>query len=58
MKVVVTIIIVLVYFAILIPLLNEFFDGDDFVLKILSLAGIIGLSYGGFKLIQHLFKDS
>ena len=56
MKIVFTIIIVLVYLAVMIPLLNEFFDGNNLVLKLLSLAGIIGLSYGGFKLIQFIFK--
>lgn len=56
MKVVFTIIIVLVYFAVLIPLLNEFFDGKDFILKLLSVAGIIGLSYGGYKLIRYIFQ--
>jgi len=55
MKIVFTIIIILVYIAIMIQLINVLAHSND-TLSILSLAGIIGLSYGGFKLIQFIFK--
>lgn len=57
MKVVFTIIIVLVWLAIIAQLIdipgNRYHSGAE---QFLSVAGMIGASYGGYKLIQYIFK--
>jgi hypothetical protein len=55
MKCILTIITVLIYAAIMIQLVDSFANGESSV-ALLSLAGIIGLTYGGFKLIQLIFR--
>ena len=56
MKIVFTIVIVLVYLAIMNSLIAVVINSGDF--PFLAFAGIIGLTYGGFKLIQYIFKKS
>ena len=56
MKIVFTIIIVLVWLAIFITLMdvvdNSYYSGGA---RILSVAGIIAATYGGYKLIRYFF---
>ena len=57
MKIVFTIVIVLVWLAIFITLIgvvdNPYYGGAA---KLLSVAGIIAATYGGYKLIRQIFK--
>ena len=57
MKIVFTIIIVLVYIGIMFELIHPLTKGDG-AEPVFALAAIIGLSYGGFKLIQYIFKKN
>ena len=57
MKIIYTIIVVLVWFAIIAALIdipgNRYHSGSA---QFLSVAGMIGASYGGYKLIRYIFK--
>lgn len=57
MKIVFTIIIVLVWLAVIAALVdipgNHYYSGAE---QFLSVAGMIGASYGGYILIRHIFK--
>lgn len=57
MKVVLTIIIILVWLAIMATLIdipdNKYESGG---IRFLSVAGMIGASYGAYKLIQYIFR--
>ena len=57
MKIIFTIIVVLVWLAIMAALIDM--PGNRYVsdaVQFLSVAGMIAASYGGFKLIQYIFK--
>jgi len=57
MKIVFTIIIVLVWLAIMAKLID--IPGNHYIsvaTQFLAVAGMIAASYGGFKLIQYIFK--
>ena len=56
MKIVFTIIIVLVWLAIFITLMDIVDHSYGGAAKLLSIAGIIAATYGGYKLIQFIFK--
>jgi hypothetical protein len=56
MKIVFTIVIILVYIATMMFLFDGLAGSSD-AISILSLAGMIALTYGGYKLIQFIFKQ-
>lgn len=56
MKVVIIIVIIIVYIAILIQLIDTLANGKD-TASLLSLAGIIGSTYGAIILIKNIIKS-